>query len=209
MTGAMHKRVEFTADLGSGPIVAAFVDFSSQGISFGVPYNVQIRKGTPEDPSPDLAIREYQRVTVHTDGNVETHLPTPIPVPELEEFDQDMAPLAQWGDPFYRRFELVWASDHIAFMQGWLAKPKPSTHSTCLKVEVCFNHSAVSTVVNICVLNPGMDVNDVVPTIRCDVQSWFLTGGWPWVLVQMSNMECPGTDQLATVGRDYRQCSVS
>ena len=44
MTGAPYKRVEFSADLGSGPIVAAFIDFSSQGISFGVPYNVQIHK---------------------------------------------------------------------------------------------------------------------------------------------------------------------
>ena len=208
MTVAMYKRVEFIADLGSGPIVAAFVDFSSQGISFGVPYNVQVRRGTPEDPSHDLAISEYQRVTVHADGKVETHLPTPIPVPELEEFDQNVAPLAQWGDPFYRRFELVWASDHIAFTQAWLAKPKPSTHSTCLKVEVGFKDSAVSTVVNICVISPGMDVNDLVPVNLCDVRSWFLTGGWPWVLVQMSNIECPGIAQLTTVGLDYRPCSV-
>ncbi len=83
MTGAMYKRVEFTADLGSGPIVTVFVDFSSQGISFGVPYNVQIHEGTPEDPSSNLAIIEFQRVTVRTDGRVETHLPTSMPVSEV------------------------------------------------------------------------------------------------------------------------------
>ena len=174
-----------------------------------MPYNVQIHKGTPADPSPSFAISEYQRVTVHTNGRVETHLQTPIPVPELKDFDQDMPPLAQWGAPLCRRFELVWSPDHVAFTQAWLTKPKPSTHSTCKKVGVEFNHDAGSTVVHICVLNPGMDVNDVAPAIACDVQSWFLTGGWQWVLVQMSNLKCPGTDQLATVGRNHKRGSVS
>ena len=69
MTSRKYTRVEFTADLGFGPIVAAFVDFSSQGISFGAPpYNFKIYEGTPEDESHTLAISEYQRVTVHADG---------------------------------------------------------------------------------------------------------------------------------------------
>ena len=43
MTAQTHRRVEFTADIGFGSFVMAFVDFSSQGISFGAPpYNVQI-----------------------------------------------------------------------------------------------------------------------------------------------------------------------
>ena len=204
MTGAMYKRVEFTADLGFGPIIAAFVDFSSQGISFGVPYNVQIHEGTPEDPSPNLAISGFQRVTVHADGRVETHLPTSMPVPELKELDQHMQPLAHWGDPLCRRFELVWAPNQVAFIQNWLTKPKPSTHSTCKNVDVDFNHDAVSTVVHICVLDPGTNFNNVAPMLSCEVQSWCLTGGWPWVLVQVSNVKCPGTDKLASVGRDYR-----
>ena len=204
MTGALHKRVEFTADLGSGPAVAAFVDFSSQGISFGVPYSVQIHKGTPENPSPNLAISEFQRVTVHTDGRVETHLPSPLPVPELRELDQHTAPLAQWSDPLCRRFELVWAPNQVAVMENWLAKPKSSTHSTCKKVGVGFNHDAVSTVVHICVLDLGMNFNHVAPVLSGEVQPWFLRGGWPWVLVQMSNVKCPRTDKLASVGRDYR-----
>ena len=57
MTNEMYSRVEITADIGFGPIVATFVDFSSQGISFGAPpYNVQIYEGTPEDRSSTLAI---------------------------------------------------------------------------------------------------------------------------------------------------------
>ena len=79
-----------------------------------------------------------------------------------------------------------------------------STHSTCKKVGVDFNHDAVSTVVHICVLDPGMNFNYVAPVLSCEVQSWFLTGGWPWVLVQVSNVKCPRTDKLASVGRDYR-----
>ncbi len=103
-----------------------------------------------------------------------------------------------------RRFELVWDPNKVAFIQNWLAKPKPSTHSTCKKVGVDFNHDAVSTVVQICVLDPGMNFNCVAPELSCEVQSWFLTGGWPRVLIQVSNVKCPGTDKLASVGRVFR-----
>ena len=204
----MYTRAEFTADIGFGPVVAAFVDFSSQGISFGAPpYNVKIYEGTPEDKSDTLAISEYERVTVHTDGRVETHLPIPILSLDLKEMDQAKPPLAQWGEPWCRRFELIWAPDHIAFLQPWLAKPKPSTHQTCLNIQVEYNPEAVSTVVYVCVVNPGMDVTDRAPMVPCDGQVWFLTRGWPWVLVQMSNVKCPTIDQLNTVGRDYRKGS--
>ena len=205
MTDKIHRRVEFTADIGFGSFVMAFVDFSSQGISFGAPpYNVQIYEGTPEEKSDKLAICGYQRVTVHADGRVETHLPTPIPLLQLEEFDQDQPPLAQWGNPWFRRFEFTWASDHIVFSQPWLAKPKPSTTSTCLNVQVEFHPEAVRTVVYVCVVSPETDVKNLAPMIPCDGQIWSLTGGWPWVLVQMSNLKYPGSDQISTVGRDYR-----
>ena len=206
MTDEIYSRVEFTADIGFGPIVATFVDFSSQGISFGAPpLNVQIYEGTQEDKSDTLAISVYQRVTIHADGRVETHLATPTPVPELKEFDQYTSPLAQWGNPCSKRFEFPWGPNHIAFLRPWLAKPKPSTHPTCLNIQVEFNPEAVSTVVHIYVLKPRVDVKDVAPAIPCDVQSWFLTGGWPWVLVQMSNVKCPRIDQLSTVGRNYKK----
>ena len=205
MTAQTHRRVEFTADIGFGSFVMAFVDFSSQGISFGAPpYNVQIYDGTPEEKFDKLAISEYQRVTVHSDGRVETHLPTLVAPPQLDEFDQDKPSLAQWGSPWSRRFEFSWAPDHIAFSRPWLAKPKPSTDSTCLNVQVEFHPQAVSTVMYVCVVSPETDVENLVPMIPCDGQIWSLTGGWPWVLFQMSNVKCPGSDQLSTVGRDYR-----
>ena len=204
MSASLYDRVEFKADLGSGPIVVVFVDFSSQGISFGVPLNVKIYEGTPEDPSPNPAISEYQRVTVHADGRVETHLPTPTPLPELKELDRHMPPLSQWKKSFCRRLELVWTPDQFKFTRRWLAKPKPNTHSSCKKVEVEFNQDAVSTVVYICVMKPGMDINKVSPAPAGEFQSWFLTGGWPWVLVQMSNVKSNGINQLSTIGRNYQ-----
>ena len=57
MPDLKHTRVEFTADIRFGQFVLAFVDFSSQGISFGAPpYNVQIYEGTPEEKLDKLAI---------------------------------------------------------------------------------------------------------------------------------------------------------
>ena len=206
MTAQTHRRVEFTTDIGFGSFVLAFVDFSSQGISFGAPpYNVQIYGGTPDEKSDKLAISEYQRVTVHADGRVETHLPTSVVLVQLEEFDQDQPPLAQWGNPWSKRFEFTWALDHIEFSRPWLAKAKPIADSTCLNVQVEFDPEAVSTVMYICVASPETDVANLAPMIPCDGQLWPLKGGWPWVLVQMSNVKSPVNEQLGTVGRDYRK----
>ena len=206
MTNRMYTRIEFTTDIGFGTFVIAFVDFSSQGISFGAPpYNVQIREGTPEDKSDELVLREYERVTVHADGKVVTHLPTLTPIPDLKEMDQNKSPLAQWGDPWSRRFEFTWAGDHISFVQPWLAKPKPSTHPTCLNVKVEFSPEAVSTVAYVCVVSPVTDVDDLPLMVPSGGQWWVLTGGWPWVVVQMANVNCPKIDKLSNVGRDYRK----
>ena len=207
MVGAvkMHSRVEFTTDLGFGPVVVAFVDFSSKGISFGRPYNVQIYEGITKDAMPNPAINEYHRVTVHVDGMVETHWPTPFVVPELKAFDQDTPSLAEWRRLWCRRFELTWAPDHIAFMKPWFTKPKPETHSTCLNVPLDFNPEVTSSVMEICVVDPQLDITDLPLIYPCNSQTWFLTGGSPWVTVCMTNVNCPGTSRLCTVGRDYRQ----
>ena len=200
-----YARVEFTADLGSGPFVVAFVDFSGQGISFGgPPLNVQIHEGTPDDQSEDLAVSEYQRVTVHADGRVETHLPTSAYVPGLGELDQDKPPLAQWAAPWCRRFEFTWAPGYKELIQPWLAKPKPGTHSACRNVPVEFNPEAINTVMHICVVKPSASVSDLSLMIPLPGQLWALTSGWPWVLVHMSNVKCPGVDNLTNVGRNYQ-----
>lgn len=206
MTDQIYTRVEFTADIGFDPFVTAFVDFSSQGISFGAPpYNVQIKEGAPEDESNELALSEYQRVTVHADGKVVTHLPTPVPLPDLKGMDQSKTPLAQWGNPWCMRFEFIWSPDHIGFVQPWLAKPKTSVHQTCLNLPVEFSPEAVSTVVYVCVVTPGTDVNELSLMVPGGGQLWVLTGGWPWVVVQMSNVKCPKVDNVSNAGRDYRK----
>jgi len=204
MTQSPYNRVEFTADFGFGEVVAAFVDFSSIGISFGVPHKVLIREGTPEDPSDKSAIREYERVTVHVDGRMESHWALgPIP-DDLKTFDQNKPPLAKWDKPWSRRFELVWTPEYIEVMQPWFDNPKPATHVKCLKVSMSFNLKIQNSVVWLCVAKPESDLNDVATVVPGDGQLWALTGGWPWVLVRMSNVNNPRITNLNTVGRDYR-----
>lgn len=100
MPNQNYSRVEFAADLGLGPFVSAFVDFSSQGISFGgPPINIQIYGGTPDDKSQKVEVGEFQRTTVHADGKVVTHLATSAHLQELADFDQNTPPLAQWDSP--------------------------------------------------------------------------------------------------------------
>ena len=72
-------------------------------------------------------------------------------------------------------------------------------------LETLEHTQAMSTVVYVCVASPGTDVKDLAPMIPCDGQLWSLTGGWSWVLVQMSNVKSPVSEQLSTVGRDYRK----
>ncbi len=190
-----HRRVEFTADLGSGPIQATFVDFSSDGISFGVPHNIQIYEGTPEDLSPIKAGGEFQRITVHKDGRVETHLWPGFYPHKLRKFDQHQLPLARWSSLVSWQFELDLDPEYIK--HSWPPTARQGD-STCLSAPVSFKPDAVSSVVQICV------TNDLAIVIPGDGHLWRLTGGWPWVVVRMSNVDNPGTVELDTVGRDYR-----
>ena len=204
MPEQVYTRVELTTDLGFGPFVVAFVDFSHQGISFGVPLNVQIHRGTPDDQSENPDISEYQRVTVHADGKVNIHLPTNANPPDLGGLDQDKPPLAQWADPWCMQFELSWAPQYMGPIKPWLAKPKPSTHATCRNVPVEFHPEAINTKVRICVAKPDTCLSDLSLMIPDHGQLWTLTRGWPWVLVHMSNVKRPGIDNLSNVGIDYQ-----
>ena len=205
-TQQLYNRVEFTADFGFGSVVAAFVDFSSAAISFGVPQNVQICEGTPEEPSDTLAISEFHRVSVHADGRVETHWPvgnTLLPT-ALEEFDQDKPALSQWDTPSSWQFDLDWSPEYLKYMKPWFARPKPPTHQTCLNVEVDFVTDAVRSHVWVCIARHDADLEQLAVAIPLNGQTWCLKGGWPWVLVAMSDVECPQTDVVCNVGRDYR-----
>ena len=197
----MHTRVEFTTDVGFGSIVAAFVDFSPLGISFGVPYHIQVYTGMPEEGG--RLIDEYQRVTVHTNGRVETHLL--IPSPAIAQFDQIQPRLAEWNEPWSRRFEFIWSQEYLAFIRPWFTNPKPETHLQCLSVPVEFIPTALSSIVTICIATLESALSKVASVVPLDEQSWQLTGGWPWVVVAMSNIRNPKPEQLSTVGRDYRK----
>ena len=196
-----YNRVEFTANFGFGEVIVGFVDFSWQGISFGVPHKVLIKRGTPEEPQKDFAIKEYERVTVHADGRVETHWAVGNPP---QNWDMNMSPLGKWDDPWSRRFELVWTAEYLKFMQPWFDDPKPSTHVRSLKVPVCFKAVAQESVVIFAVAQPKSDMELVAQVIPGDGQLWALTGGWPWALVRMSNVSTQAIKELNAVGRDYR-----
>ena len=123
----MYTRVEFTTDVGFGPTVAAFVRFDEKGISFGAPYHLQVYTGTPEEGG--RLIHEYQRVTVHADGRVETHLL--FPSPDVTQLDQDQPRLSEWDEPWSRHFEFTWSPDDLPLIKTWFTKPKPETETTC------------------------------------------------------------------------------
>ncbi len=199
-TRPKYRRVEFTVDFGDGPVQAAFVDFSSQGISFGVPHNIQIYGGTPEDPSPIKPKGEYQRTTVHVDGKVVTHLWPGFNPPQLQDFNTDQAPLAQWSSPASWRFDLDLNPEYRESL--WFADARQGD-STCLSIPVSFVSDATGSVVQVCLVNPQSpsDLSEVFPG---EGQLWGLTGGRPWVLVRMSNVDNPGIVQLSSVGRNYR-----
>ena len=204
MPEQVYTRVEFTTDLGFGSFIVAFVDFSHQAISFGAPINVKIRHGTPDKQSAGPAISQYQRVSVHADGKVAIHLPTNPNPHDLGGLDQDKPPLAKWANPWCMRFEWSWAPQYLGPIKPWLAKPKPTTNATCRNVPVEFLAEATNTVVLICVVRPDMCLSDLSLMIPDYAQMWTLTHGWPWVLVNMSNVKCPGVDNHTNIGRNYK-----
>ena len=196
----MYTRVEFRTDVGFGPTVAAFVRFDAKGISFGAPYHIQVCTGRPEEGG--RLIHEYQRVTVHVDGRVETHLL--FPSPDVTQSDQDQPRLSEWDEPWSRHFEFTWSPDDLPFIKTWFTKPKPETDTTCLGVPVDFVAGALRSIVTICVATPERVASGVVPVVPPEDGVWRLTAGWPWVVVAISNVRDPKTETLSTVGRDYR-----
>lgn len=197
MNHQTYSRVEFTTDLGFGQIQAAFVDFSSEGISFSVPWNMKM----PGVPGSE----QYQRVTVHTNGWDKTH--SLIPTHHLKDFDQNKPALAQWKGVSPWSFGLGLDPESLKFMKQFFAKAKPNTgaHSTCLNVPVTFDSNAASSTVAIAITDHALDPNELAVVFPCEGQLWSLTGGWPLVIVLMSNVIYSGPDQLGTVGRDYQQ----
>ena len=205
----VHSKVEFTADFGLGQVQAVFVDFSSAGISFGVPRNVRIHHGTAENISSTFAIKVFQRVTIHVDGGVKTHWPVVNVPPAMQSIDRDQLPLDQWDSPWCRQFDLDWDAESLKYLKKWFAKPNPPGDSRCLNVPVSFKPNAMNSVVQICVVKPESSISDIPVVVSENDQMWCLTGGWPWVLVVMSNIDNPGVVELSSAGRDYQRGNQS
>ena len=85
-------------------------------------------------------------------------------------------------------------------MSPWLTKPKPPSHPTCLTIPVEFTPEIDNSVVGICIASPQSDVSKLASLVPLEGPLWCLTGGWPWVIGGMSNVECPRIDRLNDVG---------
>lgn len=207
MSSAPHiySRVEFVADLGFGERVIAFVEYNSTGISFGIPQHILINKSTKEDAVQGKPVIDvYERITIHRDGKIVTHLPLApgqnVPIP----WDGIYSPLQSWKEPWSMREELVWDDAYLGFAKNYLTTPKPSTHSTCLKVPVVFTVGRKSSIVRFAVVQPSDSMEQICQVIPLEGQVWVVNGGWPWAVVTMSGTRNPGLTQLMQVGRDYR-----
>lgn len=204
-SSVLYSRVEFVSDLGFGERVVAFVEFNSQGISFGIPQHVRLTEGAPNDTVQGKTVIDvYERITVHRDGKIVTHWPLArgqnLPTP----WDGKWAPLKSWSEPWSMREELIWDDTYIAFTKDYSTKPKPPSHKTCLKTLVSFADQQHSSVVRFAVVKPTDDMEQVEQVIPLEGQVWVLNGGWPWVLVTMSGTRDSGVRQLSQVGKDYR-----
>jgi hypothetical protein len=187
--------------LGFGEVQIAFVDFSSVGISHGVPQDVKIFEGTLEEPSDKTVINEHERTTVHADGKVvwhwAVHCNTPSPM------DRTVTPLESWDMILSNRFELIWSPEYLIFTQQYFSRPKPLSHTRCLRVPVEFEDGATSSVIFVGLVKPTDDMLKVQQVMPLDEQLYILKGGIPWVLVAMSNVKTPQITELSTVGRFY------
>ena len=102
------------------------------------------------------------------------------------------------------REELSWTSDYIRFTKHYYTNPKPASHRTCLRVPIMFDERASGSVIFFVVVKPTDDAKQVQQIAPFQGQVYVLNGGWPWVLVSMSNIKMPQVVELTSVGRDYR-----
>lgn len=200
-----YSRVEFTSDFGFGERVVAFVEFNSQGISFGIPQHLRLTEGALDDTVQDKAVIDvYERITVHRDGKIVTHWPLArgqnLPTP----WDRKQSPLKSWSEPWSMREELIWEDIYIAVTKDYFTEPKPPSHKTCLKIPVEFEDQRHGSIIRFAVVKPTDDMKQVEQIIPFEGQVWVLNGGWPWVLVTMSDTKDSGVTQLSQVGKDYR-----
>jgi hypothetical protein len=158
-SGKQHySRVEFTADIGFGERVVAFVEFNSQGISFGIPQHVVIKEGTPEDKTPGKAIIDvYERITVHRDGKIVSHWPVAPSQKIPTAWDKQQEPLKSWGEPWSMRQELIWEETYLTFTRSYFnTKPKADSRTLRIPVQYIKGRSKGTVIISGCLRSPGM-----------------------------------------------------
>jgi hypothetical protein len=196
-----YNRVEIVADLGFGNRVVLFADFSSKGISAGILRHVKIMKGSPEEPIEKPAIDETQRTTVHANGSVVTHWPLPSGKVFKAPWEIRRLPLRSWGSPVTQKEELYWSSEHRLFLQKYLVPPKTSPRT--LSIVARFKPGFQESVATYTVVKPS-GLAAFMSGIPDEVQAWSIIGGWPYVVLTLSNTVNLGRRVIADAGRDYR-----
>lgn len=197
-----YRRLEFVFDIGEGPRVLAFVDFSSH-ISFGIPKSFQFLDFKPASPSEN-----YERITVHNDGTIKTHLPFGNNITPL--WDGKKMPLAKWDEPWTMLEELYWGPDNQSIKEC-LTKPKNVKTSTKTQQEIVrFPDEILATQIGFSLFKslsvPMSVINKIAPEIQSpNFCTWVLTDSWPIILI---SIRIPNTAKvcinLNSVGRDYR-----
>ena len=202
-TQPKYNRVEIIADLGFGIRVILFADFSSQGISMGIPHHVIILKGTPEQPSTEPIIDEMQRTTTHADGRVKTHWPVPPGKNIKTPWEVSRPALNSWTNPVLQKEELYWGDENKYFLDAYLIKPKRKESSPrTLQIPVVFISGINSSVATFTILKPG-DLVEFMANVPEPIQAWQITGGWPLVILTFSNVVNPNHAIIAEAGRIY------
>jgi len=197
-----HRRLEIVFDIGNGPRVLAFVDFSAD-LSFGIPKCYKFTDYTVEPKSEN-----YERTTIHSNGLIKTHFPLGQGL--KNGWDGRYAPLAKWHRPWSMFEELSWGSQNQS-IRDYLANPKDVIKSPgTFLFDVTFPSEVKSTQIRFSVL-PSLDIDltkalgiapEIVDPTFC---TWVLVDSWPYVLISMRYPPLAGKHiNLNSIGRDYR-----
>ena len=187
MPGSFN-RVEFTIDQYDYTKVLAFVECTATGISFG-----QAKRFVFKDYSVPEPSENYERTTIHRDGEVVTHFAF------ADNLVEQKPPLAQWPGAmsFTREFYDVGLSEE------YLPNPKSDKRTKLVAVQLKRLECKIWFAVV-----PSLD-QDIVNLFEWfdhpKVQCWQLNDSWPVVVIGISNVEdVQGLITIHSVGIDYR-----
>jgi hypothetical protein len=192
-----YRRLEFVFDIGQGPRVLAFVDFSRH-ISFGIPKSFQFA-----DVNIGSSGEDYERITIHEDGKIKTHLPLGQNSSAL--WDGQYPPLARWNRPWSMKESIYWGNQRTESVMNYLTRPKIGSPGT-RQVQLAFPREVEETTVVFSLFHSlGVNIEQVPAEIRStSFVTWMLVDPWPYVLVSVANLGIHQTIQLGLTGRDYR-----